>query len=219
MIINDLPNSAQEEDCPNFNNGFYNVGAANQNKAQEVRYKVSFSDIPIKEKPTDDKFIGKISNSFSTHYLTGGEIVDKILNGYSFSNIVWNEKIRFGKLRSIRKADNFIGQNLLALDYDNNCRDANGWIVDCSLAEKDPSIIKPNVSPDEFLEMLREMGLECSFILTSMSDSKIRRKFRVIWLCDVECNDPDTASMLIDGLIEAFKGDPATGILTQYYFP
>jgi hypothetical protein len=217
LISNDLPNMAHDEDCLNFNNG----GGANQNKAEKLRFKVSFSDIPLLEKPAkDDTYLkGCISNSFSTHWLTGDEIVEKILKGYSFSNIVWNETIRAGKRRSIRNTDNFLGHNLFVLDYDNECRDSNGNVVDCSLAENDPTISNPNVSPEDFLKLLSEMRLECSYIMTSMSDSNTKRKFRVLWLSEVECNDLQTASSLFEGMINTFQGDPATGILSQFYFP
>lgn len=77
-----------------------------------IKFKTSFSNIQLKNKPTTKKEFFEINSSFTSQEIDFADFVDRILLGYSFAPSVFKDNKRSNA--------NFISTQVFALDFDDN---------------------------------------------------------------------------------------------------
>lgn len=173
----------------------------------QAKIRISISSIKLEKKPikTDSDFkkqMARLNSSYQALDISPDEMIEKTLNGYSISPFCWKNNIKDSK--------NFESIGMLVIDVDNDAKDEHG-----------NKIQSPNtIDHTQFLEILRNKGLECSYILSSMSSTPSWPKYRVFWLLEEPITDKELAEFYCKGLVALFHGiaDPSAKDLARQYF-
>lgn len=117
--------------------------------------------------------------------------IERLVNGLN-KGVVFSPAIFNGT----RSNDNWVSQQLFGLDFDSG------------------------FTPEEAIERLELYSLEAQIIYATFSDSKVKRKFRLLFALDTVITSLNERDSIINGLLELFpEADKAVRDAARLFYP